>query len=212
MRCRTTEVVPSYSLCHCWFALLLNGGLGAAASGNGMVEVDISRGGTGNEPRSAAEGHVLDCPLHENYEPALELDDVHKVDEGPHDPRRQAPEVHAENVGHCGGASDNCEVSFIEVAERCWLWFTFHFPRDGFRGVSSALHRHLRNPLQRLAVRVDGESHVSDYKDVREIGDGEVRADFDPSATIRFSPGALRQRFGEWRYCDASSPDHRFCG
>src|SRR5580700_5649209 len=57
------------------FALLLNRGLDGTLSANGLIEVKIGGGHTSNEPRSAAESHVLDCPLNENQHPTLKLND-----------------------------------------------------------------------------------------------------------------------------------------
>jgi D-alanyl-D-alanine carboxypeptidase/D-alanyl-D-alanine-endopeptidase (penicillin-binding protein 4) len=40
----------------------------------------------------------LDCPLDENQNAALELDNVHQMDEHPHEPSRQSRDVEAEHV------------------------------------------------------------------------------------------------------------------
>src|SRR5579862_4837715 len=200
------------ALRHGRFVLLFGRGLDGTLSGNSMIEVEVGGGDTGNEARSAAESHVLDGPLNENQDAALELDDVCEVNKSPYQPGRQAPKMYAENVGHRGCTSDDCNISFVEVIERCWLWFTFYFPNDRLRGVGPSLHGYLGHTLQGLPMFVDRESHIADNIDVGKIGNGQIRADLDPSATISFRTGTLRQRSGKWGYGYASGPYDGFCG
>src|ERR1700751_2069855 len=96
---RTLAILRRAHSSNCLFALLRRG-LDSIVSTNGMIEVEIGGGHAGNEPRSTTEGQILDCPLNKNQDPTLKFDDVHQVYKSPYQPRRQPPEMHAENVGH----------------------------------------------------------------------------------------------------------------
>src|SRR5215831_8843239 len=47
----------------------------------------------GNQPRPAVIGEILEPPLDEYENAVLKLDDVHQVNEEPHEPRNQAVQV-----------------------------------------------------------------------------------------------------------------------
>ncbi len=65
-----------------------------------LVEVEVSSCGSGDEPCPATESEVLDCPLDKNQNAALELDDIHQMDERPYDPSRQSRQMHAKSISH----------------------------------------------------------------------------------------------------------------
>src|SRR5438132_9429857 len=54
---------------------------GSRRPGDLSIEVEVRGRLSGDEPRAAVEGQVLDRPFHEDDEAALELDEVHDVDE-----------------------------------------------------------------------------------------------------------------------------------
>src|SRR5258708_2453823 len=59
-------------------------------AGQLFIEIEVRWRGTGNEPCSAIESQVLNCPLDENQNAILECDDVRQVYECPHQPGRQS--------------------------------------------------------------------------------------------------------------------------
>lgn len=103
-----------------------------------MVE-GIGDGGPGNEAGAAAEGEVLEAPLDEDENAALELDDVDEVDEKPDKPGGKTGNVNAENVGDGGGASDDGHFAFVEVMEARRRSFTCKTRGDDFCGEAAAL-------------------------------------------------------------------------
>src|SRR5215470_8415257 len=108
----------------CAFGLRLCSGLapfrGQLELGGGhlALEVEVGGGGSGDQTRPAAEGQVLDGPLDEDENPALELDQVHQVDERPDDPGGEAREAESKRVGDRCPSADYGEVSLVEVRER----------------------------------------------------------------------------------------------
>src|SRR3954454_13424406 len=72
--------------------------------GRGVQNVRGNR--TGDQTRAAAEGQILNPPTDEHDNPALELDQVHQVNEKPNPPGNPAGEVPTEDVGHRGAPAD----------------------------------------------------------------------------------------------------------
>src|ERR1700683_1117348 len=70
-----------------------------------------------DKPRTTAESEVLKGPLDENDDTALKFHDVHQVNENPHQPAGQSPEVQSENIRDGGCAPDDCEAALVEIAE-----------------------------------------------------------------------------------------------
>ena len=64
--------------------------------------------------REAIECQVLDRPLDKNQNPALEGDEIRKVDEDPDEPRRQPRKLPTENLGYPCRATNHGERSFVE--------------------------------------------------------------------------------------------------
>jgi hypothetical protein len=72
-----------------------------------FIEVEISYRGTGNQSRSTVERQVLDRPLDENQYAALELDEVHQIDERPDEPSQKARNMEAEDIRHRSPLADD---------------------------------------------------------------------------------------------------------
>src|SRR4029077_19493899 len=128
---------------------------GTLSHSNGVIEVEVGGSHARDKPRSAGEGHVLNCPLNENQDATLELNDVSEVNKGPNHPRWPSPKMHTENVGHRGRPPDDCKVSFVEVAKWRRPRFTSYLPPNRFRRVGPSLHGYLGDPLQRVAMFFD---------------------------------------------------------
>jgi|SRR5882724_6799229 len=82
--------------------------------------------------------------------------------------------MHSEDVGHRGGPSNDCKISFIEILEGLLLRFAPYLPHNRLRGIRALLHRNLRNARQRLSIPVQSECQISEEIDIRIIGDCEV--------------------------------------
>src|SRR6266853_6976912 len=93
-----------------------------------FVEVEVSSCGSGDEPCPATEGEILDCPLDKNQNAALELDDIHQMDERPYDPSRHSRHVDAESVGDRGPPADHGQTTLIEILEVPLLRFSLYSP------------------------------------------------------------------------------------
>src|SRR5208283_5706882 len=113
-------------------------GVAAGVEGGGLVE-RVGDGGAGDEAGAAAEGEVLETPLDEDEDAALELHDVHQVNEQPDKPGGETGNVNAENVGDGGGASDDGHVSLVEVMEARRRCFAGQARGDDFCGETAAL-------------------------------------------------------------------------
>src|SRR5215813_3029141 len=90
--------------------------------GNLFIKVEVRGRRASDQSRSTAEAYVLNCPLHEDHHPTLELDYIHEVNEHPDQPRRQTRKVQPEDIGDRSRASDDGKIPFIEVFERSLLW------------------------------------------------------------------------------------------
>ena len=77
----------------------------------------VGDGGAGDEASATAEGDVLEAPLDEYENAALELNDVHEMDEKPDEPSGKTGNVKAEDVGDSGRAPDDSHIAFVEVME-----------------------------------------------------------------------------------------------
>ncbi len=105
----------------------------------------IAGGLSGNQPRAAGEGQILEAPLHKDHHAVLKLHQIHQVDEEPHQPGRQSRKVQAEDARHGGTAADYRQIALIEIVEGRQIAGAVQAFDDGARGVRSALHSHLRH-------------------------------------------------------------------
>ena len=121
------------------------------ALGEGVVD-----GGAGDEASATAEGEILEAPLDENLDAALELHDVHEMDEEPHEPGEKTGDVHTENIGNGGGAADDSHVALVEIVERRNGLLPFQARLDCLCGVAPSLNGDLRDAGEGLAVLVQG--------------------------------------------------------
>src|SRR5215510_1938224 len=122
--------------------------------GNLLIKVEVRGRRTSDQSRSAAKAYVLNCPLHEDDEPTLKLDYVHKVNEHPDQPRWQPGKVQPKDIRNRSRASDDSKVAFIEVFEWSLLRLPAHFPLDCICGVRPLLHGDLRDTCEWLSVLV----------------------------------------------------------
>src|SRR5690349_25176919 len=83
-----------------------------------LVEVEIGRGGTGNQSGPEAEREILDGPLDEDRDATAELNKVGEVDERPDEPGGESGEMQTEGVGHRGGPADDGQLALVEILER----------------------------------------------------------------------------------------------
>src|SRR5262245_58778040 len=75
------------------------------------IELEVSGFVAGDQLRAAVGGQILQGPLDEHHQAALELNDVHQVDEHPDDPGWQSGEVKPEDVGDGGRPADHGKAS-----------------------------------------------------------------------------------------------------
>src|SRR5882724_13147707 len=120
---------------------------GSRRPGDLAIEVEVRGRLSGDEPRAAVEGQVLDRPFHEDDDAALVLDEIHDVDERPDEPRRQPRQVDPEHVRDRGGPSDHGHGSLVEVLERRKRLLAKQPPRDHLSRIRSLLHRDLGHAL-----------------------------------------------------------------
>ena len=146
---------------------------------------------TGDEASAAAEGEVLETPLNENLNAALELNDIHEVDEEPDEPSEEAGDVQAENIGDGSGATNNGHVTLVEIAEGRNRLLPLQARLDGFSGVASTLNGDLRDTGERLAVFVEGKGEIADDENIGIVGNGEVGKHLDAAAAISFRVSAF---------------------
>ena len=107
-------------------------------------------GRAGDEAGAAVVGEIEKAPLDEDENAALKFDDVHEMDEEPYEPRGQAGDVEAENVGDGGGASDDGHVAFVDVVKRRRSGLARETGEDDFGGVAAALNGDLGDAGEKL--------------------------------------------------------------
>src|SRR5271167_2378627 len=129
-----------------------------------------------DEPCRSVEGEVVPRPLQEHEEPVLEFDNVHKMNEQPHQPGRETRKADPAQVRHGGRPADGRHGSLIEVMER---------PRalaadpslDDFGHVAALLYSWLCDSRQRLATLMAEVGEVADHKDLGTTRQAEVGLD-----------------------------------
>ena len=112
----------------------------------------------GDQPRAAAVREEADRPADDDEQPVLEADQVPEVDHEPRDPRHEAAEVHALDVGHRAGAADGGEVALVDVVEGLGLAAGEavarpRAPRGGPAASPPARRRAGRGPTRRAGGR-----------------------------------------------------------
>src|SRR5258705_4894480 len=130
---------------------------------NFPIEIEISSRGTGNQSRPAIESQVLDRPLDENQNAALELDEVHQMDECPDEPSRKTRNMDTEDVRHRMPPANDGHVAFVEIFERRQVLCALYFPRNRLRGVGSLLHGHLSDARQWLPAGAWYQRQVANH-------------------------------------------------
>ena len=161
---------------------------------------------TGDEASAAAEGEVLETPLNENLNAALELNDVHEMDEEPDEPSEEAGDVQAENIGDGSGATDNGHVALVEIVEGRNRLLPLQARLDGFCGVASTLNSDLRDAGKRLAVFVEGKGEIADDENIGIVGNGEVGKHLDAAAAIGVGVSAFGNFAAEVVGSNAAGP------
>src|SRR5713226_8501411 len=115
------KAVPARSLGRCHF----------------LVEIEIGGGAAGDQARTTIEREILDCPLDEHEHPALELNEVHQVNQCPDKPRWESGKVQAENVGHGRRSADHRQTAFVQILEWRQRFLASYSVRDCPPCVSS---------------------------------------------------------------------------
>lgn len=151
----------------------------------------VGDGFTGDEASAAAEGEVLETPLNENLNAALELNEVHEMDEEPDEPSEEAGDVQSKNIGDGRGATDNGHVALVEIVEGRNRLLPLQARLDGFCGVASTLNGDLRDAGERLAVFVEGKGEIADDENIGIVGNGEIGKHLDAAAAISFGVSAF---------------------
>src|ERR1700736_497618 len=145
----------------------------------------------GNQPGAATKSNKFEAPLYEDQHATLKFHQINKMKEEPDQPSRQARKMQAKNVGYRSCAANDRHVSLIEVMKRSWRFFPL-YPRSNCScDVRAALHRHLGDARERLAIFTRGKRLITDDKNIGVVGNGEVRVHRNATAAIRFSLGAL---------------------
>src|SRR5450631_4411111 len=80
---------------------------------------------TGDQPRAAFVGDVGPRPLNEHQQPVAETDQEKDVDEEPRQPRNEAGDVDAAELGDRCCAADRGEAAFVPVVK---LWANVRIP------------------------------------------------------------------------------------
>src|SRR6266403_152686 len=142
---------------HLWHPRLL---------GHFLSEIEIRGSGTGNQSGTAAECQILDSPLNKDQNSALKSDQIHQMNEDPHQPGYKARKVRAENVCHCGRSSNYCQRPFVEVTKRWKLRLALYFSQDRLCCIGSSLHGDLRYSRHRVSLAIHRRSQISYNVDV----------------------------------------------
>ncbi|GEM_PF-3439958 len=74
--------------------------------------------GTGDQTGAAFSGDVVPAPLEQDYEFAVEFNEVGNVDEDPGESGQEAGESKSAKVGNRGVATDYGQVAFVQIFER----------------------------------------------------------------------------------------------
>src|SRR5215467_1014540 len=163
-----------------------------------------------DQARPAAKRQVLETPLNEYLDAALEFDDVHQVDKQPYQPRGKAGKVKSEDIGDGGGAADDRHVSLVEIVERPRLGLPFDAGADDLRGIGAALHCNLGYAGQRLALRPRRQRQVAYHKNVRIVWHGELRRYQDAADAIGLGSYTLGEFPAELVHRHSTGPEDGF--
>ncbi len=174
---------------------------------DGDWESGVGNGGTGDEASTTTEGEVLEAPLNENLDAALELNDVHEMDEEPDEPGEEAGDVQTENIGDGTSAADDGHVALVEIVERRDAALPFQARFDSFCGVTAALNCDLRDAGKRLAVFVERKCEIADDEDIGKLRNGEIGKHLDAATAIGFGVSAFGHFATEVVGGDATSPE-----
>ncbi len=175
-----------------------------------MVCNGFGRHWSGDETGTTGVGEIKKTPLDENQDSALELNDVHQVDEKPNKPGWETREVNAEDIRHRLESADYCQISLIEVPE----WLGIRIAGDALSNVvgdiGATLHCDLCNSRQRLPLGIEREGKVTDDEDVRVIRNRQLIVDLNVPGAVSFYTSALGELTGEIGHRHACRPDYSF--
>ena len=173
----------------------------------GRLAEGVGHSGAGDKASAATESEILETPLDENLDAALELNNVHKMDEQPDEPGEDTGDVQTENVGDSGGAPDHSHVSFIEIVERRNGGLPCQARFDCFGDVASPLNGDLGDAREWLAVLVEGKREIADDKNIGIVGNAEIALQPDAAAAIGFGVSALGDSAAEVVCGNSSGPE-----
>src|SRR5262249_45234540 len=113
-----------------------------------------------NQSRAATERHVLNSPLDQHLNPALEFHNVQQMDKGPHKPRDKSRNVKTKNVSHRRPAANHRHVSLVEIPERRHR-AARQAGLDELAGVVSSLNGNLRHAGELVPALIKPKRQVS---------------------------------------------------
>ena len=143
-----------------------------------------------DEPYTPPVRKIVPHPLHKDEQSVAKADEIHKMDEEPYQPGREATQVDAPQIRYRRRPSDGCHRAPISVAEGL-RGLAFQQPSlDLLRGVDALLHSHGCQARQQTSLMLQVR-HVAYDKDLRIIGDTEVRGHVHTPAPIQLNPGTL---------------------
>src|SRR6266540_5923957 len=157
-----------------------------------------------DEPRTALPGQIGPRPLEQDDEPVAEADEVEDVHETPEEPGGESGEPDPSQVRDGRSASQHGEIARVTVTKGLeGLASTGEFDVPG--GVTSLLDRHLRDAGQSLSSPVGKTGEISDHKDLRMAGNGQVGLDCDTPRPVQGDPERAREPGGS----DTGGPQDR---
>src|SRR5580698_3016711 len=98
-----------------------------------------------DKARSPLPGYIGPNPLHKDTDSKTRLSQKLQMDRNPDHPRRETTEMNLAALQDCETFADNCEVSFVEVAEWTRRRLTCDLSMNKIACVASLLHCYLRH-------------------------------------------------------------------
>src|SRR6266542_2937728 len=162
--------------------------------------LDLAR----DEPGAALPGQIGPRPLEQDDEPIAKADEVEDVHETPEEPGGESGQPNPSQVRDGRGASQYGEIARVAVTKGLeGLASTGGSDVPG--GVTSLLDRHLRDAGQSLSGPVGKTGEISDHKDLRMAGNGQVPLDCDTPRSVQGDP----ERASEPGGSDTGGPQDR---
>src|SRR5215468_7691981 len=121
-----------------------------AMGGNVEFSCGAWRSTSRDEPGTAIARNVVVHPLRQHQQSILEFDEIHQVDEDPHEPGDESGDAKEAKIGDSFVAADGREVAFVEIVERLGRGTSGGARANEARHPAALLHRDWRESRQRL--------------------------------------------------------------